>query len=87
MSTKLKDNAVKQEIERQEEANKSVLRVSLRLADKTKTTLPGANGHSGSGASAQSLQSTQNPDWQAYWEWVNKDFSVSLKKLRDEVKE
>lgn len=79
LSTKLKDNAVKQEYEKQEEANKSVLRVSLLLAEKTKTTLPGAN------ASAQ-IQS-QTPVWQQYWEWVNKDFDRQLKTLREEVKE
>ncbi|KAJ3574643.1 hypothetical protein NPX13_g4296 [Xylaria arbuscula] len=79
LSTKLKDNAVKQEYEKQEEANKSVLRVSLLLAEKTKTTLPGANG-------SAPIQS-QTPVWQQYWEWINKDFDRQLKTLRDEVKE
>ncbi|KAI1321362.1 TATA-binding protein interacting [Xylariaceae sp. FL0255] len=91
LSTKLKDNAVKQEIERQEEANKSVLRVSLRLAEKTKTTLPGANAnsnaHLSSGPHTQSIQTSQNPEWQAYWEWVNKDFAGPLKSLREESKD
>ncbi|KAI0517607.1 armadillo-type protein [Xylaria bambusicola] len=84
LSTKLKDNAVKQEHEKQEEANKSVLRVSLLLAEKTKTTLPGPN-NGPANASAQ-IQS-QNPIWQQYWEWVNKDFDRNLKSLREEVKE
>ncbi|KAI0431956.1 armadillo-type protein [Xylaria sp. FL1042] len=84
LSTKLKDGAVKQEHEKQEEANKSVLRVSLLLAEKTKTTLPGPNNIS-SNAGAQ-IQ-TQNPVWQQYWEWVNKDFDRQLKNLRDEIKD
>ncbi|RDA93010.1 hypothetical protein CP533_0713 [Ophiocordyceps camponoti-saundersi (nom. inval.)] len=36
LSLKLKDNAVKQEVEKQDEANKSVLRVSLLLGDRLK---------------------------------------------------
>lgn len=84
LSTKLKDGAVKQELEKQEEANKSILRVSLLLADKTKTTLQASNGSTGSaGAQIQS----QTPVWQQYWEWVNKDFDRQLKLLRDESKE
>ncbi|KAI8951465.1 armadillo-type protein [Xylaria longipes] len=84
LSTKLKDNSVKQEHEKQEEANKSVLRVSLLLADKTKTTLQGPNN--APGAPGLQIQS-QNPVWQQYWEWVNKDFDRQLKNLRDEIKE
>ncbi|KAI1297528.1 armadillo-type protein [Xylaria venustula] len=75
--TKLKDGAVKQEHEKQEEANKSVLRISLLLAEKTKTTLPGPNNP------ADRIQ-TQTPVWQSYWEWVNQDFDRQLKILRDE---
>ncbi|KAJ2983902.1 hypothetical protein NUW58_g6170 [Xylaria curta] len=84
LSTKLKDGAVKQEHEKQEEANKSVLRVSVLLAEKTKTTLQGQN--TTSGAAGAQIQ-TQNPVWQQYWEWVNKDFDRQLKNLRDEIKE
>ncbi|PFH60999.1 hypothetical protein XA68_18417 [Ophiocordyceps unilateralis] len=36
LSLKLKDNAVKQDVEKQDEANKSVLRVSLLLGDRLK---------------------------------------------------
>ncbi|KAI1098860.1 TIP120-domain-containing protein [Jackrogersella minutella] len=80
LSTKLRDGAVKQEVEKQEEAIKSVLRVTLLLVEKTKTTLPGA-------AQNQAQQSVQNPIWQQYWEWVNKDFERQLKTLREENKE
>ncbi|CAJ2507150.1 Uu.00g083360.m01.CDS01 [Anthostomella pinea] len=88
LSTKLKENAVKQEVEKQEEANKGVLRVSLLLADKTKTTLPGpSNAPGAAGAQAQAQQAVQNPGWQAYWEWINKDFERQLKSIREESKE
>ncbi|KAI1171420.1 armadillo-type protein [Nemania sp. FL0916] len=84
LSNKLKDGAVKQEHEKQEEANKSVLRVSLLLADKTKTTLQGPNN--GPGSAGSQIQ-TQSPGWQQYWEWINKDFERQLKNLRDEIKD
>lgn len=80
LSTKLKDGAVKQEVEKQEEANKSVLRLSLILAEKTKTTLPNFG-------STTLVQNTQNAVWQSYWEWINKDFDRQLKVLRDEGRE
>lgn len=74
LSTKLKDTAVKQELEKQEEANKSVLRVTLRLGDRLKSaSAPGSGG--------------ANQIWSEYWKWVNKDFSNELKSLRDESKE
>ncbi|OTB01774.1 hypothetical protein M426DRAFT_323257 [Hypoxylon sp. CI-4A] len=85
LSTKLRDGAVKQEVEKQEEAIKSVLRVTLLLVEKTKTTLPGAGGSASGQAQAQ--QSTQNPVWQQYWEWVNKDFDRQLKAIQNEGKE
>ncbi|ORY71523.1 armadillo-type protein [Pseudomassariella vexata] len=84
LSTKLKEGSVKQEVEKQEEANKSVLRVTLLLVDKTKTTLPGANVV---GASNQAQQPVSNPVWQQYWEWVNKDFERQVKSLREESKD
>lgn len=76
LSTKLKENAVKQEHEKQEEANKSVLRVTLLLGEKLK----------GSAATANTLGATSgaNQVWRTYWDWVNKDFSTQLKSLRDE---
>ncbi|KAK8067388.1 cullin-associated nedd8-dissociated protein 2 protein [Apiospora hydei] len=85
LSTKLKEGSVKQEVEKQEEANKSVLRVTLLLADRTKTTLPTANA--AGGAPSQQTQQVSNPVWQQYWEWVNKDFERQIKVLRDESKE
>jgi cullin-associated NEDD8-dissociated protein 1 len=79
LSTKLKESAVKQEIEKQEEANKSVLRVTLLLGEKLKSAL----NTTGSGAHGA------NQVWTSYWEWVHKDsnFQSQIKNLREENKE
>jgi cullin-associated NEDD8-dissociated protein 1 len=78
LSTKLKESAVKQEIEKQDEANKSVLRTTLLLADKLKSAL----NTSGSNANGP----TANVAWTAYWEWVTKEpsFTMQIKALREE---
>lgn len=75
LSIKLKDNAVKQELEKQEEAVRSTLRISLLLHN----TIPGAAAASASGS--------QHQVWRAYWEWVEKDFEAQLRILKDETKE
>ncbi|KAI0023693.1 cullin binding protein CanA [Xylariomycetidae sp. FL0641] len=85
LSVTLKDNAVKQEVEKQGEAVKSTLRVSLLLAEKTKTTLSGSSAQSGiSGNQMQAQQQSQNPVWQQYWDWVNQDYQAQLKAIQDE---
>jgi cullin-associated NEDD8-dissociated protein 1 len=76
LSTKLKETAVKQELEKQDEANKSVLRVTLLLGEKLKSALSTTGGAGGA-----------NQTWTSYWEWVNKDFSSQLKGLREESRE
>lgn len=73
LSTKLKDNAVKQEIEKQDEASKSVLRVTLLLHN----AIPSA-------ASTMGAAAGQHQTWRTYWEWVEKDFEPQLRLLRDE---
>ncbi|KAK8932419.1 Cullin-associated NEDD8-dissociated protein 1, C-terminal part [Metarhizium anisopliae] len=79
LSIKLKDNAVKQDVEKQEEANKSVLRVTLLLGDKMKA-MTGNAGAVTSNAGAAGI-------WTSYWEWANKEFEKQLKGLREESKE
>jgi cullin-associated NEDD8-dissociated protein 1 len=76
LSTKLKDNAVKQEIEKQDEASKSVLRVTLLLHGAIPAASSGVGAHGG-----------QHQTWRTYWEWVEKDFDPQLRALRDESKE
>ena len=75
LSTKLKDTAVKQEIEKQDEANKAVFRLTLQLGEKLKIS------------SAAGASSGSNQVWGTYWEWVNKDFASQLKSLREESKD
>ncbi|KAK0652315.1 armadillo-type protein [Cercophora newfieldiana] len=81
LSHKLKDTAVKQEIEKQDEANKAVLRLTLQLSEKLKSLkmLSGGNVAGASGSSS--------PMWVSYWDWVNKDFASQLKSLREESKD
>jgi cullin-associated NEDD8-dissociated protein 1 len=76
LSVKLKDNAVKQDLEKQEEANKSILRVTLLLGEKMKAT----TGNAGAATSNAGAAST----WTGYWEWVNKEFEKQLRGLREE---
>jgi len=76
LSTKLKDNAVKQELEKQEEASRSVLRVTLLLH----SAIPSASTGMG-------VQGSQHQVWRTYWEWVEKDFESQLRALRDESRE
>lgn len=78
LSVKLKDNAVKQEVEKQDEASKGVLRVTLLLHN----AIPGAAGV-GLGAASNGGSQT----WRTYWEWVEKDFDTQLRMLREEVRE
>ncbi|CAK7565104.1 MAG: hypothetical protein SEPTF4163_003012 [Sporothrix epigloea] len=75
LSTKLKDNAVKQEHEKQEDANKSVLRATLLLADRLKVALNDGSPTVDVGA---------HQTWLQYWEWANRSFDAQLRVLRSE---
>lgn len=75
LSIKLKDNAVKQDIEKQDEAAKGVLRVTLLLHN----AIPGASSTMGN-------TSGQHQTWRTYWEWVEKDFEPQVRTLRDEYR-
>ncbi|KAL2269685.1 hypothetical protein VTJ83DRAFT_1869 [Remersonia thermophila] len=99
LSVKLKDNAVKQEIEKQAEANKAVLRLTLLLGEELSKAAAAHGGASAAGAAAGSAvagasapgggaggAAGSNQVWQSYWEWVNRDFAAQLKALRDESK-
>lgn len=84
LSTPTRDNAVKQDHERQEEANKSVLRVTVLLGDKLKsahsTRGVGATSSGGGGAPTPG----SNQVWSTYYDWVTKDFASQIKALQDE---
>jgi cullin-associated NEDD8-dissociated protein 1 len=76
LSVKLKENAVKQEIEKQEEAVRSVIRVSVLLHN----AIPSAS-------SAMGASGGQHQSWRGYWEWLEKDFEPQLKLLREESRD
>lgn len=65
LSSKLKDNAVKQEVEKAQEAKTDVLKVTVRLHG----AFQGDVGSAGN-SSAQV--------WKSYWEWVGKEFKAQL---------
>jgi cullin-associated NEDD8-dissociated protein 1 len=73
LSTKLKENAVRQEIEKQDEASRSVLRVTLMLHNAIPAASSGIGAHGG-----------QHQTWRTYWEWVEKDFEPQLRVLQNE---
>ncbi|CAI4214804.1 unnamed protein product [Parascedosporium putredinis] len=95
LSTKLKEGAVKQDVEKHTESNKSILRVTLLLQAKLKGTGTGT----GAGASRGDNKSAPGPTaasgvgvggsqvWNGYWDWVVKDFATQLKVLREENRE
>ncbi|PKS07262.1 hypothetical protein jhhlp_005864 [Lomentospora prolificans] len=84
LSMKLKEGAVKQDVEKHTESNKSILRVTLLLQEKLKGSGVGRgdakSGGSNAGAGASQV-------WNGYWEWVVKDFGPQLKVLREENRE
>lgn len=99
LSTKLKEGAVKQDVEKHTESNKSILRVTLLLQAKLKGTGTGTGAGAGAGASRGDNKSAPGPTaasgvgvggsqvWNGYWDWVVKDFATQLKVLREENRE
>jgi len=73
LATKLKENAVKQEVEKLAEGQKGVLKVSVLL--NKRFAVDGGDGDPRVRA------------WSVYWEWVKKDFQVMLKGAEDELRE
>ena len=70
LSTKLKDNAVKQEFEKLQEAVKDVLRTSARLNER----FPEAAG-----------PSSTTPRWSSFVEMLQRDFKQQLSSASEEV--
>ncbi|KAL8948722.1 MAG: hypothetical protein Q9222_005117 [Ikaeria aurantiellina] len=73
LAFKPKDNAVKQEVEKLNEANKGVLKVTLLL-------------HEVAMSNASSGSQVQSEKWKGYWEWIGKDFRTQLASVEQEVK-
>jgi cullin-associated NEDD8-dissociated protein 1 len=74
LSTKLKDNAVKQEIEKADETNKGVLRVSVQLQKSFPAASSGASGG-------------QHQMWRTYWEYAKKEFSTQVALIESESRQ
>ncbi|KAF2489779.1 TIP120-domain-containing protein [Lophium mytilinum] len=73
LATKLKENAVKQEVEKLAEGQKGVLKVSVALNKRF-----AADG----GAEDARVRA-----WGVYWDWVKKDLQGMLKVAEEELKE
>ncbi|KAF2468879.1 TIP120-domain-containing protein [Lindgomyces ingoldianus] len=74
LSIKPKENAVKQEIEKLQEASKGVLKASVVL-----------NKNLGTDSGAHDDQPLRT--WAQYWDWINKEFATVLKAVQDELKD
>ncbi|KKA26705.1 hypothetical protein TD95_003345 [Thielaviopsis punctulata] len=66
LSHKLKEGAVKQDVEKQEEASKGVMRVSVLLAEKVQAPKGGAGGQV----------------WAGYWEWFSREYAAHIKAMK-----
>lgn len=73
LSFKPKENAVKQELEKVDEARKGVLKVTVALHGAFPTAI-----------SPTSV--AQGQTWTQYWEWVLKEFRVQLQSLDSNLK-
>ena len=75
LSFRPKENAVKQDVEKAQEASKGVLRVTMRLHH----VFPGAANGAADGQ-------TQCMVWRGYWEWVGKEMKSQLQAADMDVK-
>ena len=78
LATRLKENAVKQEVEKAAEASRDALRCTVRLRDR----LPAASGRGEVGVAPGQLGS----GWKSYLEWAGKEFEQGLAEAAAEVK-
>ncbi|KAK7607315.1 cullin binding protein CanA [Phyllosticta paracitricarpa] len=78
ISTKPKDNAVKQEIEKIEKGAKGVLKVSLDINKQLSLGGVTVEGKDADEAYAKA--------WQSYWDWVRKEHPLHLKNVEDETR-
>jgi len=80
LSVRLKDGAVKQEVERLGEASRAVVKVSLLVCKEVPQAaeVPAAmGGEVDAGVRA----------WAAYWEWVRKECAPLVKAVEEEMRE
>lgn len=73
LAFKHKENAVKQEVEKANEASKGVLRVTVLL-------------HNAFPTASSTVTNLQGQSWKSYREWVGKEFRAQLMAMEMEVK-
>jgi cullin-associated NEDD8-dissociated protein 1 len=73
ISFKPRETAVKQEVEKAEEASKGCLKVSVAL-------------HASFPAAAASATSGQHLEWRNYWEWIRRDFGAQVRQIENAAK-
>ena len=93
LSTKPKSNAIKQEVEKAEEAVKGVLKITAQL----RRAFPNAANPSAFPSSSTSSTSTSafggdqsqqqilHPAWKSYWDWVRSEHGAQIRQLDQEL--
>ncbi len=71
-----KENAVKQEIEKAEEASRAVLKVALQLNRTLRQATASSSGDAGGPG--------EHATWQSFWQWVLKTFDKALDAIQAE---
>ena len=82
LSFRPKENAVKQEVEKANEASKAVLTVTVRLGMAFPTAAKDGNLAASSAGSAGAA----GPGWRSYWDWLSKEQRDTLSRIDYEVK-
>lgn len=77
LTTKLKDNAVKQELEKLQEAVQEVLRTTARLNNAFPSAAVTIGGGAGPGG-LSSASPAHAPIWKSYMEFVGKEYFAQL---------
>ena len=93
LSTKPKANAIKQEVEKAEEAVKGVLRITAQLrrafpnaantsALPSSSTVSASTSASGGDSKQQQIL---HPAWKSYWDWVRSEHGAQIRQLDQEL--
>ena len=82
LTFKPKENAVKQEVEKANEASKAVLTVTVRLG----IAFPGASGGKDGASAAAAAGGVAGQGWRSYWEWLGKEQRDVLARIENEVR-
>ena len=85
LTVKSKENAVKTEVDRLQESQKGVLKVSIlvnrNLIDGNLGSQLSISGHS------TNIEDPEMASWKVYWEWVRKNYEPVLKDAEEELQQ